>query len=130
MEEIVYWRGLPHSMKDLFPLIQKSFDIVILKLDLVEVSDVQEICIFLAFLKPPKEQYKYLSSLELRTMVVCPFFFHKRYFSLEVVRRYFLESNRKFDVQTIESFGVVEQLIVGVSLNFSCPSEGSVRVTR
>jgi hypothetical protein len=116
-------------MKDLFPLIQKSFDIVILKLDLVEVSDVQEICIFLAFLKPSKEQYKYLSSLELRTMVACQFFFDERYFSLEVVWQYFLESNRKFDVQTIESFGVVEQLIVGVSLNLSYPSEGSVRVT-
>ena len=129
MEEVVFRRGLPHSMKDLFPLIQKSFDIIILKLDLVEVSDVQEICIFLAFPEPSKEQYKYLSSLELRTMVVCPLLFDKRYFSLEVVWQYFLESNRKFDVQTIESFGVVEQLIVGISLNFSCPSEGSVRVT-
>ena len=116
-------------MKDPFPLIQKSFDVIVLKLDLVEVSDVQEICIFLAFLKPSKEQYKYLSSLELRTMGVCPFLFHKRYFSPEGVRQYFLESNRKFDVQTIESSGVVEQLIVGVSLNFSYPSEGSVRVT-
>ncbi len=129
MEEVVFRRGLPHLMKDLFPLIQKSFDIVVLKLDLVEISDVQEICIFLTFLKPSKEQYKYLSSLELRTMVVCPFVFDERYFSLEVVWQYLIESNRKFDVQTIESFGVVEQLVIGVSSNFSYPSEGSVRVT-
>ena len=130
MEKVVFRRGLPHSMKDLFPFIKESFDIIILKLDLVEVSDVQKICIFLAFLKPSKEQYKYLSSLELHTMVVCPFVFRKRHFSLEVVWQYFLESNRKFDVQTVESFGVVEQLIFGVSLNCSYPSEGSVRVTR
>ena len=130
MEEIVFRRGLPHSMKDLFPLIQKGFDIVVLKLDLVEMNDVQEICIFLTFLKPSKEQDKYLSSLELRSMVICQCFFHKRNFSLEVVRRYLLESDRKLDVQTVKPFGVVEQLVVGVSLHFPYPSEGSVRVTR
>ena len=129
MEELILRGRFSHSIDDFFPLIKKRFDVIVLKLELVEMSDVQEINIFFAFLKPSEEQDKYLSSLELRTMVVNPLFFHERYFSFQGVRQYFLESNRKLDVQAIKSFRVVEQLVIGVSSNFSYPSEGSVRVT-
>ncbi len=66
-------------MKDLFPFVQESFNIVILELKLVQVGNVQEVKILLTLLKPLEEKDKYLSSLELRTVPVHPFLFQNSY---------------------------------------------------
>ena len=62
MQKVVHQRGLPHAVEDFIPLIQKSFDVVVFELNLVEMGDIQKIRIFFIFLKPSKENDKYLSS--------------------------------------------------------------------
>jgi len=63
VQEVVHRRGLPHAVENFFPLVQKSFDIIVFELDLIEMGDIQEVRIFFTFLKPSKENDKYLSSL-------------------------------------------------------------------
>ncbi len=130
VEELVLRRRFPHSMEDLFPFVKKSFNIIILELEPVQVSNIQEVKILLALLKPLEEEDKYLSSFELRTVLVHSFLFQDCYSTRQDFRAYLFESDCKFDVQTVETFGVVERLIVRISLNISNPCEGAVRVTR
>ena len=63
-------------MKDLFPFVQKSLDVIVLELELVQVGDVQEVEVFFTLLEPLKEEDKYLPSFELSAVPVNPFFFH------------------------------------------------------
>ena len=43
VEEFVLRRRFSHSMEDLLPFVEKSFNIIILELELVQVSNVQEV---------------------------------------------------------------------------------------
>ena len=130
VEEFVLRRRFPHSVEDLLPFVEKSFNIIILELELVQVSNVQEVKVLLALLKPLEKEDKYLSSFKLRSMLVHPFLFKNCHSTRQNFRAYLFESDRKFDVQTVEAFGIVEHLIVGISLYLSNPCEGTVRVTR
>ena len=55
VEKFISWGDFPHSMKNFFPFVQKSFNVIILEFELVQVSDVQEIKILFTFLKPLEE---------------------------------------------------------------------------
>ena len=116
-------------MKDFFPFVKKSINIIVFELELVQVSNIQEVKILLALLKPLEEEDKYLSSFELRTVPVHPFLFHDCDSTRQNFWAYLFESDCKFDVQTVEAFGIVERLIAGISLDLPNPCEGAVRVT-
>ncbi len=73
VQELVLWGCFSHSMEDFLSLVEKRLDIIILELELVQVSNVQEIVIFLTLLKPLEEQDKYPSSFKLGSMLVHPF---------------------------------------------------------
>ncbi len=129
VEEFVLRRRFPHSVEDLLPFVEKSFDIIILELELVQVRNVQEVEVFLALLEPLEKEDKYLSSFKLRSMLVHQFFFKNCHSARQDFRAYLFQSDCKFDVQAVETFGIVEHLIVRISFDLSNPREGAVRVT-
>ncbi len=127
VHEVIHRGYFPHSVEDFIPLVQKSFDVVVFEFDSMEMANIEEVRIFLIFLKPPEENDKYLPSLHLRIVIVHPFFFHQCDSSLESVRQYLLESHRKFDVKALKTFRIVEQVEVGILVDLSDPRKRFLR---
>ncbi len=96
MEELILRGCFSHSKEDLLPFGEKSLDVIILKLELVQVSNVQEVEVFLALLKPLEKEDKYLSSFKLCPMLVHPFFFENNHSARQDFRANLLQSNCKF----------------------------------
>ena len=40
VQEVIHRRGLPHTVGEFIPLIQKSFDVVVFEFNLVEMGDI------------------------------------------------------------------------------------------
>ena len=128
MQEVVHRGYLPHSVENFIPLVEKSFDVIVFGFNSIKMAERKEIRVFLIFLEPLEKNDKYLPSLYLCLVTVYQFFFHQCHSSLESVRQYLLEGHRKFDVKTIKTSGIVEQLEVGVLLNLSDPRKRFLRV--
>ena len=112
------------------PLAEKRLDIIILELELVQASNVQEIVIFLTLLKPLEEQDKYMSFFKLGSMLVHPFLLKSSHPACQYSRANFLQGNCKFNIQTAEAFRIIKAPVVRISFDFADPFEGAIGITR